>query len=342
MDTILTKNKSNILKFIAVILMILFHTFAFPERIKDYQYISIMTVNNIPIETYIGEIGKICVSIFVFLSGYGMYIKYKGKEKVYKSLFNKLFRFYINYWTVFIIFIPIGIIMHKYNFNIKEILLNFVGIKSTYNGEWWFVRLYVMLVLLYPLFTFIVNRLNVYIILLISFIINVLGFGITKISIILNDNYIILDLIGILLGAQFLFLLGMCIAKYAFFNKVTKKLNFKKSKYIILSFLILFLIFILRNVSVIGPTTELILVPMLCFFIANSVSNNNKISNLGKYSNNMWLTHSFFIYYLFPNIIFKFKYSILILLLVIFISMVCSFIINKIVRLELSIIKVKR
>ncbi|EOU1135903.1 acyltransferase family protein [Clostridium perfringens] len=113
MDTILTKNKNQILKFIAVILMILFHTFAFPERIRNYKVISIMVVNNIPIESYIGIFGGICVSIFIFLSGYGMYIKYRDKKKIYKLIFYKLFRFYVNYWTVFLIFIPIGVFMKK-------------------------------------------------------------------------------------------------------------------------------------------------------------------------------------------------------------------------------------
>lgn len=341
MDTILSKNKSNVLKFIAVVLMILFHTFAFSERIEGYSYISLLSINNVPFEFYISKIGQICVSIFIFLSGYGMYIKYGNQKKVYRNIFEKLFRFYLNYCTVFLIFIPLGIIMGKYSFNLKYLLLNFIGIKSSYNGEWWFVRLYVMLLILYPIFKYIVNKFNVYFVLIFSFIINILGFIITKISIILSSDSIIIELIAILLGGQFLFLFGMCIAKYSFFNKMKMKLKFNKNKYILFSFILIILIQLLINVRIIGKISELILVPILCFFIANGISNNNKLSELGKYSTNMWLTHSFFIYYLFPNITFRFKYSILILLWVIIISFICSYLVSKLVYLELKFINFK-
>lgn len=269
-----------------------------------------------------------------------MYIKYRDKKKIYKLIFYKLFRFYVNYWTVFLIFIPIGVFMKKYSFNFKYILLNFIGLKSTYNGEWWFIRLYVMLILLYPLFTFFINKFNTYMILSVSFIINILGFGITKFLIISKNNYIILDLISILLGGQFLFILGICIAKYAVFNKITEKLKFKKIQYVISCILLSILIGILVNVSIVGEISKLILVPFLCFTIANSLEDNNSLSKFGKYSTNMWLTHSFFIYYLFQDTTFKFKYSILILLWTIFISMLCSSIINKIVKIELRLIKI--
>lgn len=314
LDRIITKNKSESLKFIAVILMILLHTFAFPERIDKFGFISFFTINNVPVEVYIGRFGEICVSIFIFLSGYGMYIKYRDNSCIYKNIFNKLFKFYINYWTVFMIFIPIGIYMNKYVLNLKQLLLNFIGLKSTYNGEWWFIRLYIMLILLYPVFVKLICKYNKYWILILSFLMNIIGFGATKIFINIGNKYIIFDLISILIGGQFLFLLGIIVAKYGIFNNWNIKLNLSKNIYCIITFVISITIAILVNISIVGEISKLILVPILCYTIANSINDNNILSNFGKYSTNMWLMHSFFIYYLFQDFTFKLKYSVLILI----------------------------
>lgn len=41
MDKQITKDKSKGIKFIAVLIMIILHTFGFPDRIVPYSYVSI-------------------------------------------------------------------------------------------------------------------------------------------------------------------------------------------------------------------------------------------------------------------------------------------------------------
>lgn len=140
-----TKEHTQIAKGMAIILMLIHHLFAFPNRILTKQsYKSLLLINGLQIEYYIGVFGKICVAMFLFLSGYGLYIiTSKNNKFSIKDAIIRISRLYINYWTVFLIFIPIGFIFFGRTLNIKEFILNFLGLSSSYNGEWWFFRLYV-------------------------------------------------------------------------------------------------------------------------------------------------------------------------------------------------------
>lgn len=68
---------TNILKGIAVILMFAHHFFGYPEWIAaPNQYIGLPFIGT-PWSYSIGKYGSICVSIFAFITGYGVYFSYK-------------------------------------------------------------------------------------------------------------------------------------------------------------------------------------------------------------------------------------------------------------------------
>lgn len=133
-----TKDHTKIAKGVAILLMLTHHLFAFPERIHLSQgYISILSIGNNNIEFILGVFGKICVSIYMFLSGYGIYMSSLRKNNITLSnSFNRIKKLYINYWIVFILFVPIGFIFFNNQLNIREFILNFIGWSSSYNGEW--------------------------------------------------------------------------------------------------------------------------------------------------------------------------------------------------------------
>ena len=66
----------------------------------------------------IGIFCKLCVALFVFLSGYGLMISHKDKEieplKFYKHRFKKL---YFNYWFIWLIVVPIGVFVFHRTFS---------------------------------------------------------------------------------------------------------------------------------------------------------------------------------------------------------------------------------
>lgn len=148
-DNVISKNKSLALKFIAVSLMIIYHTFGFPDRIQNVEYISIMNIGGQTIEYFLGRSGATCVGIFTFLSGYGLFISMKDHPNYIKIL-KRIFNLLLNYWVVFLIFIPMGFYLRKYKFVFFEFILNFIGLINSYNGEWWYLRFYIFIILLYP------------------------------------------------------------------------------------------------------------------------------------------------------------------------------------------------
>lgn len=70
------------LKGIAIILMVCNHLYPIPEWIfPSNQYISLQ-IGAKTLASYWGGFSKICVAIFAFLSGIGMYYTYKKKKSI--------------------------------------------------------------------------------------------------------------------------------------------------------------------------------------------------------------------------------------------------------------------
>ena len=73
----------------------------------------------------------------------------------YFLAFKQIFKLLKKFWLVFIIFIPIGVFFfHKSLFNTKIFLLSLFGLSNAYNAEWWYIKQYIMMVLLFPIFDF--------------------------------------------------------------------------------------------------------------------------------------------------------------------------------------------
>lgn len=336
MDTIISKNKSLSLKFIAAIFIVLTHIFPKVGQVDTLKYIPLFYWNGYPIEQYIGSLSGICVGIFTFLSGYGLYISCNKNIK-YKEIFKRINKLYINYWIIIAIFFPIGLYMGVYKFEIKEFILNLLALRTSYNHPAWFLRLYVMLILIYPLLIKIVDKYNKNIVIIVSFITNIIGMIITKLYYISGLNSIVIDLIAILLGGQFLFLLGIIVAKYSIFNKIKEKIGDSKIKYYSMFVIITMFIITVIDISVIGEIAKLILIPIFIFTLSTIISEDIFISRLGKHSTNIWLIHAFFYDYLFGDIVYAPKYSILIFLCLIILCLFASYIINLIYN---SVIKI--
>lgn len=72
----ISKSESVIIQSITVMMMVFHHLFGFPERINS-DYIIISEFSFLHIGTIISYFGRICIGIFAFNFGYGMYKKIK-------------------------------------------------------------------------------------------------------------------------------------------------------------------------------------------------------------------------------------------------------------------------
>jgi len=114
--------------------MLCHHVFCYPPAFIDVHF-SWLTLQ-------IGEIGKVCVSMFLFVSGYGLYKQYNSLiskvlpppiaisqnddneevsrggnrwsrlvlliKETFKFELKRFIKFYTNYWVIFLIFVPTG------------------------------------------------------------------------------------------------------------------------------------------------------------------------------------------------------------------------------------------
>lgn len=303
----LSKEKTLVLYGVASLLMVFHHLFAFPERISG-EYFYVFNFENLHIETMVSYFGRICVSIYAFISGYGL--TKKSKEVIlvkqnYKMIFAQILKFYSHFLLVFICVLPYGFIKKIYCFKIEEFIKNLLGMTFTYNAEWWYVRQYVEMLLVFPIILFVIGILKnkvsslLYYCSLIIALVVVMGYTYTF----YNEN------IGVM-NCFLSFFVGMIIAKEKIYMK-----NLKNFRQYIQAVMILILVFVIRILVAPSGMLDYILVPLLiysCNIVIAGKYTTAILSVVGRYSTYIWLTHTFFIYYYFQKIVLIPKYSVLI------------------------------
>jgi len=368
-----TKTHTQIAKGVAITLMMSYHLFAFPDRIQGVSYISIMpywmqsVFSNNSVEYFLGGFGKLCVAMYLFLSGYGLYLSSLSKKKfTIRDSCKKVIKFMKSYWAVFIIFVPIGLIFFngsmQYHFNIIIFMENFFALSDSYNYEWWFVRLYIELLLLFPLIKLILKRGIIASVLIISGLyIGSIGmeliFKILPQLSFLEKTLIFQDIKSILFW-QMTFSIGCLTAKFNLFSCMNKRISYKKLNINVFHIAMILVIIIVR----IGFTKvcnslgkdndtyiDFILAPLFILACTNFLYTNEICHNmsekifllLGKHSTNMWLTHSFFCYYYFQRFVFMPKLSILIIIWLAALSLCSSIFINFVIKLSSALLQRK-
>lgn len=156
-----TKSDTAIAKLIAILIMILHHLFGFTNRIlPEHMYQSLHMYKGEPVEAVICASFKICVALFLFLSGYGTFVSVRKKKNISKAIAGKIKALLVFIWQAMLIFVPIDYLLGvtkvnitstwNIHYNLKNIILSMLGFEK-YNGEWWFVMPYLVLLMMTPL-----------------------------------------------------------------------------------------------------------------------------------------------------------------------------------------------
>ena len=113
----------------------------------------------------VNEIGifcKLCVAIFVFVSGYGLATKYRNGLQLTSYYLSRYKKLYLNYWFIWLIFVPIGVFVFHRTFTdvygthvALKAGLEFLGLLNLtgqlgYNPTWWFYSCIIVLYLIFP------------------------------------------------------------------------------------------------------------------------------------------------------------------------------------------------
>lgn len=319
-----TLNQTFYTKGIAIILMIFHHLF------WDYPNIGI-EFGGMAVSQRIGIIGKVCVSIFVILSGVGLYYT-SSKERYIKFYSQKITKLYANYLFIVITSFIISLVLFKDAFfnilggrveGIIKIILTISGFHyligyQGINAAWWFVTLIIILYLLFPILNNLLSKYNNKLLIFLFFM--------SFISIIPLGKIKILEIVSWL----FPFVLGMYIAKSNILFRMKQYINlkFKLIKNLVLISIFLFLLFVRSSISPQGIIAIkidyfiafLIIYFVYCYYNYFSIT-KNFIIYLGKRSMEIFYVHMFISNYYLKDLIYGFKNPIFMVIIVLIISL---------------------
>lgn len=155
----LTLSDTNFLKGVAIVLMLLHHLFYVRQELYD----DVLLIGHYNLVNEIGQFGKVCVAIFVFLSGYGLQkVDCTRHESLKQYYVHRYVKLYMNYWLIWLLFVPISVFCFGRTFQdayggmiFSKLFLDFWGVLNVfgqfgYNPTWWFYSTIIILYLVYP------------------------------------------------------------------------------------------------------------------------------------------------------------------------------------------------
>lgn len=330
-----SKTHTQIAKGSAILLMVFHHLFAVPGRFGPYT--PVLVFNGINIEYTIAVFGKICVGIFLFLSGFGLYhslISQPSLGKMYLKAWNKLLRIMINYWTILAFVFPIGLCLGFFSLDLHTVVGVITGLYPKV-WEWWFLCQYVVLIMISPLIVLtctkaaknkaagVAGLLAVYGVYFIAvsrqYDSIAVNFALAYMSYLTKWNCAVIFALGVYAahsGACRLFVYGS--------HSATRAVNT-----VILILTIALRMLVAKDAA--SMKMDYIFAPLFVFSLTTVVYGTGfekVLTFFARHSTNIWLTHTFWCYYFAPKIVCIPKYSLLIYIWLLVLSLGSSCVIN--------------
>ncbi len=340
-----SKRDSVCLKGIAILIMMFHHCYRSKDRFEDY----IVDFRPFDMEFVVdvSDYFKICVSIFAFITGYGLYLSARNRCKdvasterwIYERLIKTLSGFWFVYALVFVVTqiyagYPVEIYFGQGGIRgVIYALIDFLGLANllespTLVGTWWYMSAAVIYIVLYPVFVKWTQKLGY----------TTLFMAIAFLPRCVSGNIYP----GGMAVYTFLFplLLGMLFSQYDVFSKLyALKISENKT----LDFCVQFLVY---HVLLIGSVVLWVRFPrdvaweyhaglapliFICYcrkYLVRMPGMRDFLFFCGKHSMNIFLVHSFIRYVFFEEFTYSFKYFCLIVVVLFAISMGISILIE--------------
>lgn len=334
-----TKEETNRCKGIAILMMLFHHLFNDYEEYAGYaiQYWPLTGDQTI----HLGLLCKMCVTIFVFLSGYGIAAvytaKFKNKEpdrqQIWKFTISRYWKLMAGYWFVFILallFSGLGRTpMQAYGTDLKTAIVYFVidfwGLSfafhtPTLNPTWWYMSVALYIIFLMPFIMKLVKKTGIF--LMIAASMSFLQMA---------------EIQSVASTYVFGLLLGIFCFEYDIFGKWMVLLEKKKGSFLIKSlFLFAATILLLKfrmNYNYYGIVDGLIAMTLCGFsmMVFSKIPLMNKgLEILGIHSANIFLIHNLLYSYYFLGFYYSFRYPAVILAVLTVTSLLVSVAIERI------------
>ncbi len=166
----MTKRDSNILKCVAILLMLAHHLFMYADQ-PDFPALVYGPLLNTPARlAAFGQLSKLCVTIFVFVTAYGTTMRYQGDgmmdaRAIMASSTRRWVKLLASFQLVYIIAFALCPLGGKSWFtlyspsrleNLVFAFFDFMGVSfitnlPSYNSSWWYMSLAVTFIFVMPL-----------------------------------------------------------------------------------------------------------------------------------------------------------------------------------------------
>lgn len=316
------KRQTNIAKGIAVLLLLWHHLFF---NLKDNYglFVPAFIFKGVPIECFIADFCKVCVAVFLVLSGYGLYkswekskariIQERSTTPLYKAdikfVKNHLLKLISGFWVVYIIFAPLSIwfgtpFWEIYHNNILYGALDFLGIAflfgtPTINATWWFMSPIIVYYLFFPM---------------LCRLLDYSGEVLLAISACVLIVPVFYTIPGQLSTWFFPFVIGMYFSKNNIFEKISFRINTVTKKCIFTICAIVATALIRMNNSDLDFLFAFAIIVFSFLVVSKIPVVNIVLDHLGRHSGAIFMFHTFIFSLYFKDFIYWFKYPPIIFL----------------------------
>lgn len=363
-----TKEHTMQMKGIAIIILLFHHCFLNAQRWATVPYEKLATTKGwgyYPISfapfsshtiQYLASFSKICVAMFVFMTGYGMWVSYESQKKkttmsnyIKKRMVTLMTGFLIIFVVTEILAIPTGRFIEVYGHDFRSVvymIIDALGLAKLLGTPlfcltWWYMSLAIVLIMIFPFVHSIMEKYQ-WIVVVASIIVpRACGFGQST------------DLFRYLLA----YTLGMYFAQHDLLARIKEKFMEQNVEGKLLSLIVsligLAVIIKCRQNAWIGwkyldfwdGFAAMYVIVNSYIYILNGKWIVKGLGFLGKHSMNIFLIHSFYRDVFFHEFTYSFYYAWLDYIVLMAISLVTSIVLEwfkKLIRYEKFIDWVKR
>ena len=322
-NSFISKDYTSQMKGVAILMMLFLHLFNNSSRYAGM--VPLFEIDNTPLAVWLSQICTACVSMYLIMSGYGLWIV--SKQGKGKGNFRRVALLYLRVFLIALLFFPLSYFFFGggYTLDAKHFLLSVSGIQPYFNDEWWFLFPWAVICLLSPILFKILKRLGVCKTLLIACALDLFCSWYIR-----KEGNVLFSLPGryfyqiiLVIRLSFPFLIGAVAAKTGLFVKIQ---SMEAKGKLMLCFgmtLILLLRMFVISYGIFNPFMALGICCMVMTFKPNKF-----LIGMGKQSTNMWLVHTFFCYYYLHDFFQYLKYPILMFVVLILYSYVTACLID--------------
>ncbi|MBD5483133.1 MAG: acyltransferase [Lachnospiraceae bacterium] len=312
MENGMTKKQSAIMQGVAIWMMLYHHLYSY---VTEYE--SVLPFMQPDVVRRIAWFCKICVGIFAFVSGYGMYygMERQPRERFFGRMFAeyrcvllRILKLYGKLWLVLLIFMCVFFGILKRPFTPELFWGNLTAFNPTYNAAWWYVEQYAKMLLVLPLFDLLLTRFDraeetkkkrLFYAALVIVCLIVIFVG--KLWLPVLWNGLLAAGRGLRISFLMIFIVGYVIARYRVYQRADHLLQGLGSRLsVCLSVALIGMVIALRVALATGPAygrTDFLLTPLLIYGLLTVCSHARALETFfawwGMQSTYIWLVHGF-------------------------------------------------